>query len=67
MAFRTGHHVAALAERLCPQVEQSESWTYIVSGVTENEALLAIKTFHETNVSHRSFKATTYPKKQYLT
>lgn len=51
MAFRTGRHVAAMAERLYPQFEQSESWTYIVSDTTEDEALSTLDTFNKANVS----------------
>lgn len=51
MAFRTGAHVAALAERLEPVSERSESWTYIVPGFTEEAAQKEIAGFHESHVS----------------
>ncbi|KAL5929589.1 hypothetical protein ACKVWE_005336 [Pyricularia oryzae] len=49
MAFRTGAHVAALAERLEPVSERSESWTYIVPGFTEEAAQKEIAGFHESH------------------
>lgn len=51
MAFRTGNHVAAMAERLCPPAESSESWTYIVPGMTGDEAGAKLEKFNKSNVS----------------
>jgi len=51
MAFRTGRHVATLAERLCPPGEQSESWTLVFPGLKEDEARIALDKFHGHNVS----------------
>ncbi|KAL8327543.1 hypothetical protein RB597_003732 [Gaeumannomyces tritici] len=48
MAFRTGSQVAALAERLEPSTDCSESWTYIVPGLTEEAAQAEISEFHST-------------------
>ncbi|ROV93783.1 hypothetical protein VSDG_07022 [Cytospora chrysosperma] len=49
MAFRTGRHVAALAERLCPPAENSQSWTYVVSDTTEDEAQSILDMFNRAN------------------
>ena len=46
MAFRTGSHVASLAERLSPPADKSEPWTYILHGVSEDEAKAALAKFH---------------------
>lgn len=51
MAFRTGRHVAAMAERLCPPTQQSESWTYIFPGITRDVAESKLDEFHQSNVS----------------
>lgn len=51
MAFRTGSQVAALAERLEPITDRSESWTYIVPGLTQEAAEAEISEFHSTQVS----------------
>lgn len=51
MAFRTGRHVAVMAERLCPQVERSESWTYVVPGTKAEDAQSALDEFNKANVS----------------
>lgn len=51
MAFRTGRHVAAMAERLCPPVEHSESWTYIFPGINKDLAESKLDEFHLSNVS----------------
>ncbi|KAI1081368.1 polyketide synthase [Whalleya microplaca] len=47
MAFRTGSHVASLAERLSPSTERSESWTYVVPSVKEAEAKSILEEFHK--------------------
>ncbi|KAK9417967.1 putative Polyketide synthase [Seiridium unicorne] len=47
MAYRVGSHVASLAERLSPSVDNSESWTYVVPGATEAEAKSIIAEFHK--------------------
>lgn len=52
MAFRTGRHVASLAERLCPSVQRSQSWTYILPGVKQDQARLILDEFHHANVSN---------------
>ncbi|KUI58481.1 Conidial yellow pigment biosynthesis polyketide synthase [Cytospora mali] len=46
MAFRTGRHVAAMAERLCPPAEKSESWTYIISSTNADEAQSILEKFN---------------------
>lgn len=50
-AFRTGSHVAALAETLCPASETSASWTYIFPDLTEDEASSAVTAFNFEKVS----------------
>lgn len=52
MAFRTGMHVATMAERLCPPVTKSQSWTYILPGVTEDAARQTLADFHNDTVSY---------------
>ena len=51
MAFRTGRHVATMAERLSPPVQHSQSWTYILPGVKEEQARSTLEEFHLTSVS----------------
>lgn len=51
MSFRTGNHVAAMAERLCPPVEHSESWTYILPGVSGDQARSILDKFNTAKVS----------------
>ncbi|KAL7623342.1 hypothetical protein AAE478_007023 [Parahypoxylon ruwenzoriense] len=46
MAFRTGSHVASLAERLSPPTEKSESWTYVLPAAKEAEAKSVLAEFH---------------------
>ncbi|KAI0387178.1 polyketide synthase [Hypomontagnella monticulosa] len=47
MAFRTGSHVASLAERLSPSTEESESWTYVLPAAKEAEAKSVLAGFHK--------------------
>ncbi|KAI0137980.1 polyketide synthase [Hypoxylon sp. NC0597] len=47
MAFRTGSHVASLAERLSPSTEKSESWTYVLPAAREAEAKSILAEFHK--------------------
>ncbi|KAJ4396512.1 hypothetical protein N0V93_000731 [Gnomoniopsis smithogilvyi] len=48
MAFRTGNYVAAMAERLCTsETERSESWTYILPGMTGDSAHSSIEKFNQ--------------------
>ncbi|KAI2624897.1 polyketide synthase [Hypoxylon sp. NC1633] len=47
MAFRTGSHVASLAERLNPAIEKSESWTYVLPAAKEAEAKSILAEFHK--------------------
>ncbi|KAI0395410.1 polyketide synthase [Xylariaceae sp. FL0594] len=47
MAFRTGAYVAKIAERVGPPQERSESWTYIIPSVTEDDAAPVLKDFNE--------------------
>jgi len=47
MAFRTGHYVASMAERLSPATHGQESWTYVLAGVKESEARSILCEFHE--------------------
>lgn len=47
MAFRTGSHVASLAERLSPATEKSESWTYVLPAAKETEAKVILAEFHK--------------------
>ncbi|KAK7739171.1 Type I Iterative PKS [Cytospora paraplurivora] len=49
MAFRTGRHVAVMAEQICPQVERSESWTYVVPGTKAEDAQSALDEFNKAN------------------
>ncbi|ORY65292.1 polyketide synthase [Pseudomassariella vexata] len=48
MAYRTGTHVASLAERLSPSTGKSQSWTYVVPGAKEAEAQSILAEFHKT-------------------
>ncbi|KAI1389461.1 polyketide synthase [Hypoxylon trugodes] len=53
MAFRTGSHVASLAERLSPSTEKSESWTYVLPAAKEAEAKSILAEFHKSEgISH---------------
>ncbi|KAH7026262.1 polyketide synthase [Microdochium trichocladiopsis] len=47
MAFRTGNHVASMAERLSPATKSMESWTYVLPGVKESEARSSLDEFHK--------------------
>ncbi|KAI0881801.1 polyketide synthase [Annulohypoxylon maeteangense] len=47
MAFRTGCHVASLAERLSPSTGKSESWTYVLPAAQEAEAKSLLAEFHK--------------------
>ncbi|KAH9900317.1 polyketide synthase [Xylariomycetidae sp. FL2044] len=47
MAFRTGAHVASLAERLSPSIGKSESWTYVLPAVKEAQANSILAEFHK--------------------
>ncbi|KAI0164431.1 polyketide synthase [Hypoxylon sp. FL1284] len=47
MAFRTGHHVASLAERLDPPTEESDSWTYVLPAAKEAEIRSVLAEFHK--------------------
>ncbi|KAI1372948.1 polyketide synthase [Hypoxylon crocopeplum] len=47
MAFRTGSHVASLAERLSPPIEKSESWTYVLPAAKEADAKSILAEFHK--------------------
>ena len=51
MAFRTGSHVASLAERLSPASGKSEPWTFIYPSLHEEQANRALAEFHNDNVS----------------
>lgn len=51
MAFRTGSHVAAMAERLCPSTADcSESWTYILPGMTGDMVRAILESFNDERV-----------------
>lgn len=52
MAFRTGAHVAALAERLQGNAEGSE-WTYVLPALGKAEASSTLEEFHNKNVSSK--------------
>lgn len=52
MAFRTGAHVAALADRLNSRSDLSESWTYVVPAAQESEINTILSDFHKENVRH---------------
>jgi hypothetical protein len=54
MAFRTGAHVAALANRLSSRSESSESWTYVVPGAQESDVKSILSDFHKDNVFNPS-------------
>ena len=58
MAFRTGAHVAALADCLHQNSESPESWTYVVPGVGETVATSILSKFHEANVSEHGLCCT---------
>ncbi|EFX02617.1 polyketide synthase [Grosmannia clavigera kw1407] len=45
MAFRTGSHVAKLADRLSPATGRSESWTYIFPSQKEEETRKVLSEF----------------------
>ncbi|KAI1098515.1 polyketide synthase [Jackrogersella minutella] len=47
MAFRTGSHVASLAERISPSNGKSESWTYVLPAAQEAEAKFILAEFHK--------------------
>ncbi|PSR92000.1 hypothetical protein BD289DRAFT_481327 [Coniella lustricola] len=46
MAFRTGHYVATMADRLCPPAESSQSWTYVLPRVNAEQAQAALDKFN---------------------
>lgn len=46
MAFRTGTYVAAMAERLNPPTDHSESWTYILPGLSSDDTRAALDKFN---------------------
>lgn len=52
MAFRTGAHVAALADRLNNRSESPESWTYVVPAEKESEINSILNDFHKENVRY---------------
>ncbi|KAI1156884.1 polyketide synthase [Nemania diffusa] len=47
MAFRVGSHVGSLSERLNPSGGKSESWTYVISSVKEDDAKKILADFHQ--------------------
>ncbi|KAI1809989.1 polyketide synthase [Poronia punctata] len=47
MAFRTGSYVASIASRIYPPYGESQSWTYVLSGVKEADAAVVIEDFNE--------------------
>ncbi|KAL9943253.1 Type I Iterative Polyketide synthase (PKS) [Verticillium nonalfalfae] len=49
MAFRTGSHVASLAERLCPATSRSDPWTHVLVDVTEADVTKALQSFHSSH------------------
>ncbi|KAG7144862.1 Conidial pigment polyketide synthase PfmaE like protein [Verticillium longisporum] len=49
MAFRTGSHVASLAERLCPATDRSDPWTHVLVDVTEADVNKALRSFHSSH------------------
>lgn len=51
MAFRTGSHVNAMAERLCLLSDRSESWTYILPGLSGDQARSILAKFNTAKVS----------------
>ncbi|KAJ9156010.1 Conidial yellow pigment biosynthesis polyketide synthase [Pleurostoma richardsiae] len=57
MAFRTGSHVAALADRLCQPIERSESWTYILPGGKEDNVRSIIEEFNHSNAIPQASRA----------
>ena len=54
MAFRAGSHVAAMAERLHKDIESSETWTYVLPTISEEETTSIVDVFHKENVSIKS-------------
>lgn len=57
MAFRTGSHVASLAERLSPSGAKSESWTYVLPSVQETQANSILEEFHKSEGISQAAKA----------
>jgi Starter unit:ACP transacylase in aflatoxin biosynthesis len=56
MAFRTGGHIAALANHLQKGPQLSDSWTYVVPGAGETVVTSMLAEFHKANVSgHRLY------------
>lgn len=47
MAFRTGSYVSAMAERLCPPGDHSESWTYVLPGMKRAETQSILDKFNK--------------------
>ncbi len=54
MAFRTGGHVAALADCLHRDSESPDNWTYVLPGVGEAAATAILSDFHKQNVRKNS-------------
>ena len=52
LAFRTGRHVSALAERIHESGDAAKSWTYVVPGLTESAARSLLVDFNEAKVSY---------------
>lgn len=55
MAFRTGHYVATMAERLSPPTESSQSWTHVLPGVDTQQAQAALDKFNTEKVRFPPF------------
>lgn len=51
IAFRLGLHVATVADRLRVKSHKEESWSVLVSGITEVAAKYAVKDFNDQTVS----------------
>ncbi|KAE8447936.1 hypothetical protein EG329_010008 [Mollisiaceae sp. DMI_Dod_QoI] len=49
IAFRTGAHVAALADRLQGNADASDSWTYVLPALEEAETNSVLNGFHKEN------------------
>jgi hypothetical protein len=56
MAFRTGAHVAAMADRIYQTVDISESWTFVVPSIGDSEARVLIDNFNNEKVRKTYFQ-----------
>ena len=52
IAFRIGVHVDSVADRLRTRGDGAESWSLIVSGITDVVAIRALEDFHSETVRY---------------